>query len=390
MTPHERETMSDPMSARPWPRAAGRVRVTTIIFAGVVAILVSIVGLYLRASERTNHVALSSAPKPVSVVNAQAASFRPSRSYVGTLQPWGAARVGTQYVSAYVGTVLVRPGTVTRQGQVLATLDCRGSSAEAKEIAARARALEQRQSAVEHESQRVNGLVDGGFTSANEVEQIKAKSAAEAAEVEGLKANLTARSLQVDDCVLRAPFAGEVAERLLDPGAYVRPGNAVVTVIDRSIVRLVADAPESDFSVVAPGTRVAITVLATGARLAGRVSRRAPAADEATRTIHVEIDLPNADRSLPVGTTATLRIEVGEPQKASSVPLRAATLRAEKATVFVVDGRGVARRRIAKILGESGGILYLDPELAAGSAVVVEGRALLDDGDRVAPKEIEK
>ena len=60
---------------------------------------------------------------------------------------------------------------------------------------------------------------------------------------------------------------GEVSERSVDPGAYVRPGNAVVTIVDRTTVRVTADAPESDFAVVAPGTQVRIESASKGARL---------------------------------------------------------------------------------------------------------------------------
>jgi membrane fusion protein (multidrug efflux system) len=372
--------------ALPLPGPDAR-RVRFVILAAIAMILAAVIGLYVRAAARTNHVALADAPKPVSTVKATAGSFRPVRSYVGTTFAWNVARVGPQYVSAYVGSVLVRPGATVKQGQVLATLDCRNSSAASREIAARAKALEQRQAAVEHESDRVKELTQGGFASQNEAEQIAARSSSEKAEVESLRASLVARGLEVDDCILRAPFAGEISDRSADPGAYVRPGNPVVTVIDRSTVRVTADVPESDFTVVAPGTKVAIEVEASGAKTEGKVSRRSPGADESTRTVHFEIDLPNPQRDLPVGTTARLTIDVGQPQPATIVPLRAGTLRGDKATLFLVD-KDVAHRTTVLSLGELGGNLYVDPKLAAGTPIVVEGRALLDDLDRVAAKEI--
>jgi len=158
-------------------------------------------------------------------------------------------------------------------------------------------------------------------------------------------------------------------------------------VIDRSKVRISADAPESDFVIVSPDTMVKIEIDASGAKTQATISRRAPAADEVTRTVHFEVDVPNADRALPVGTTARLTIEVGAPQPATSIPLRAATLRGDKASLFVVENE-VAKRLTIPVLGEQSGLLYLDPKLAAGAAVVVEGRALLDDKDRVAAKEL--
>jgi RND family efflux transporter MFP subunit len=369
------------------PPGADAAKVKGAIVLGVVVLLAAVGALYLRAAARTNHVALSQAPKPVSVAKAEAATYRPTRSYVGTSNAWNTARVGPQYVSAYIGTVLVRPGAEVKKGQVLATLDCRNTSAASREIAARAKALEERQAAVAHEAERTKELTAGGFASANEVEQLSAKSAAEKAEVESLRASLVSRSLEVDDCILRAPFNGEIADRFYDPGAYVRPGNPVVTVLDRSVVRISADAPESDFAIVAPGTQVTIEIEATGAKTKAPISRRAPAADENTRTVHFEIDVANPSRSLPAGTTARLTIEVGQPQPAASIPLRAATLRGDKATLFIVSD-GVAKRIVVPVLGEQAGTLYVAPTLAAGTPVVVEGRALLDDNDRVTAKEL--
>jgi RND family efflux transporter MFP subunit len=362
------------------------------IITGFAILLAAMIGLYLRSLVETNHESLAQSAKPVAVEPAQAGSFRPSREYVGTLQPWGLARVGPQYVSAYVGAVLVRPGAVVKRGEVLATLDCRNASAATREIAARAKAIEERRNAVAHETERMKEMQKGGFASENELEQLSAKTAAESAEMESLRASLSARSLEVDDCVLRAPFAGEIADRFVDPGAYVRPGQPVVTVIDRNTVRVTAEAPEIDFAVVAPGTDVRVrgAILDTGgAQLTAKVSRRAPSADEVTRTVHFEIDIANAQHQLPVGTTAMVGIDVGQPQPATLVPLRAATVRGEKATVFVVENN-VAKRHVIPVLGEAGGTLYVDSKLPAGASIVVEGRALLDDGDQVRAKEIQK
>ncbi|HEX6838627.1 MAG TPA: efflux RND transporter periplasmic adaptor subunit, partial [Polyangia bacterium] len=237
----------EPFVEEPADSGAGGLRL--VIFIGIGVVLAAMVGMYLRAESRVNHVALASAPKRVSVEKAKAATFRPLRTYIGTTKAWNAARVGPQYVSAYVGTVLVRPGAVVKRGEVLATLDCRNASAATKEIAARAHAIEERQAAIQHEAERTKEMQQGGFASENELEQLSAKSAAEKAEAESMRASLVSRSLEVDDCILRAPFNGEVADRFVDPGAYVRPGNPVVTVIDRNEVRIVADAPEADFTV---------------------------------------------------------------------------------------------------------------------------------------------
>ena len=367
---------------------ARRRSLLPVAIAGIVAALLLIGGLMVwRADARTNKVALASRPKPVTVIRAQPATYRATRTYVGTLQPWVQAAVGPQFVSAYVSTVLVRPGAIVKKGEILATLDCREVSASTKAVEARARALDARQQAIAHEATRTQGLLDGGYVSPNEAEQKSALSKSEAAQLEAERANLARSSLEVNDCVMRAPFAGEVARRSIDPGAFVRPGNTIVTVVDRSIVRMTADAPEMDFDVVKEGTKVSVHLYATNRELVGTITRRSPAADPGTRTVHFEIDLADPSRSIPVGTTGEVRIEVGTPKPATEIPLYAATVRRGKAKLFVV-AQNIAHERNADVEGEAEGALFLDRALAPGTLVVSEGRALLKEGDAVEAKEV--
>jgi RND family efflux transporter MFP subunit len=361
-------------------------RIPIAIMVGAAILLVLGGGMMWRAESRTNKVALAATPKPVSVVRAQAAAYRPSRTYVGTLLPWIQASVGPQLVAAYVDTVLVRPGATVKRGDVLATLDCRDASASTRAIAARARAIDAHQQAIAHESARTQSLLNGGYVSPNEAEQKSSQSTAEQAQLEAERANLARSALQVGDCVLRAPFTGEVAQRFIDPGAYVRPGSSIVTVVDRSTVRMAGDAPEIDFAVVAPGTQVMVHVYATDRDLPAVVTRRAPAADPGTRTVHFEIDIPDPGRAIPVGTTGEVHVEVGTPAVATEVPLYAARVRGDRAELFTVTGN-VARQVTVPVMGERGGSLFVDPRLAAGSLIVTEGRALLEDGDAVTPLE---
>jgi multidrug efflux pump subunit AcrA (membrane-fusion protein) len=149
---------------------------------------------------------------------------------------------------------------------------------------------------------------------------------------------------------------------------------------------MTADAPEVEFEVVTPETKVKIHVFATNKDVMATITRRAPAADPTTRTVHFEIDVPDPKREIPVGTTGEVRIDVGEPIPATQIPIFAATLRGSKASLYVVEG-DVARSKTFTVKGEIGGDLYLDTALAPGARVVTEGRPLLEDGDRVSAKE---
>jgi RND family efflux transporter MFP subunit len=364
------------------------LRTVPLTIAGGVLGILLLGGLLIhRAESAVNKVALAAAPKPVTAVAAKDTTFRETHSYIGTLRPWIEANVGPQFVSAYVDTVLVRPGAAVKRNEVLATLDCRNASASSLAVAAEARAIDARQKAIADESVRLNSLLDGGFVSSNEAEQKEAQSSSERAQLAAQRAKLAATSLAVSDCVMRAPFDGEISVRSIDPGAFVRPGTPLVTLVDRNTVRMTFDVPESDFDSVGEKTPVSIDVLATGRTMAGAIARRSPAADPETRTVHVEVDLDNASHDIPVNTTGQVRIQVGAPKPAALVPLVAASISGSKATVFVIDG-DMAHKRTFAILGEAGSHLYLDTALRPGSRVVTEGRALLTDGDRVAPMEV--
>jgi RND family efflux transporter MFP subunit len=374
------ELENTPIPSEPVERRQSRVPL--VVGIGSASLLVAGLLLLWRMQAGVNKKALSEEAKRVTVVAAQSSTYRPTHRYVGTLDPWVEAKVSPQFVSAYIDTVLVRPGAVVKRGDVLATLDCRNASALNKAIGAEARAIQQMQEAVAHEAERTAQLQDGGFVSINEVEQKTADSASKQSQYLALEAQMLDSSLKVNDCVLRAPFDGEIADRMADPGAFATPGKAIVAEVDRNVIRLAIDVPEDDFTSVAPGTPVKIHVLATGDTFSRPISRRTPAADLDTRTIHVEIDIPDPERRLPVNATAEVTVDVGSPIPATEVPLAAASIRGDKADLFLIKD-GKADHQTVDVIGEQGGSLFVDKGLAAGSLVVLEGRSLLGQGNRV-------
>ena len=374
---------SSTQAATPANRSPRRIPI--IIGSG--AALVVLMGLLLvtRATANVNRVALASLPVGVTAVEARLSHYAPTRQYVGTLLPWVEAKIGPQLISAYVGSVLVRPGDRVRRGQIIGALDCRSASAISQAVSMQARALQAQQAALAHEAARIAELQHGGFASENEIEKKQAESASKQAELLSSKASLQRATLEVDDCVLRAPFDGEVSERAMDPGAYAHPGQSIATIIDRTTIRVGADVPEEDFDLVKPGANVALHALASGRRLQGKVARRSPAADPSTRTVHFEVDLPDPERVLPVGTTAELTVSAGAPVRAIELPLAGAAVKGNRATLFLAENDR-PRRVVVTVLGERAGRLFVEPSLADGALVIVEGRALLKESDRLQGK----
>ncbi len=177
----------------------------------------------------------------------------------------------------------------------------------------------------------------------------------------------------------RALHRGLRARRL--SGRLRAPGGVLVTVVDRSTLRVVADVPEVDFALVAPGPRCASRSprpwTARRGRLPARPCGRSLDAYPYTRrsTFRTRAGTsPWAPRPRSASTSAR---PWRRPRSPPPGPRSG-----HKATIFFLEGE-TARALTVSVAGEIGGSLFVDPSLAAGMLVVTEGRALLTEGDRV-------
>ena len=128
-----------------------------------------------------------------------------------------------------------------------------------------------------------------------------------------------------------------------------------------------AEAPRWTSTSSPRGTPVHIAALATNRELRGTIARRSPAADPSTRTVHLELDVPDADRTIPVGTTGEIASRSASPSprpKSHSPQPRCA---ARKATVFVVEGNMAQQRRLSRE-GRAGGRALPRSSLRPGRA----------------------
>ena len=141
---------------------------------------------------------------------------------------------------------------------------------------------------------------------------------------------------------IRAPFAGVVTVRAVDPGALVPQatasgGTSIVTVASLGTVRVYANLPQSAAVRVQVGDPASITVAEYPDRaFTGTVSRRAEALRTATRTMLAEVDVPNEDGALYPGMYATAHFTMTLPEGPPLVPDDALVFRGGKVYVPVV------------------------------------------------------
>jgi membrane fusion protein (multidrug efflux system) len=194
--------------------------------------------------------------------------------------------------------------------------------------------------------------------------------------------------MRVDDTRVMAPFSGFVAERRLDVGASVssqaaatsNASIAILTLQDIDPVKVQVEVPERDVARVRPGNVVRVTSDAYPARhFSGRVARVVHALDPRTRTMGIEVDIPNPENLLKPGMYARVDLVVEVRSGALLVPLEVLTGAEGRPSVLVVrDGKVAA---VAVELGPTDGPqVQVVKGLAPDAEVIFQGKELVRDG----------
>jgi RND family efflux transporter MFP subunit len=170
--------------------------------------------------------------------------------------------------------------------------------------------------------------------------------------VHSLKASLQDRRASYDlaqkklaDAVIKAPVAGSISERLVQPGEFIRENTPVATIVQVSPLKLKTAIQEKHASLIKPGQVIEFDVEAfTNRRFKGTIAYVSPAVDQATRTFAVEALVENADRQLKPGFFAKGVVLTHVDARVLAVPEEAISTLAGVSTVYVIEN-GKARQQ---------------------------------------------
>jgi membrane fusion protein (multidrug efflux system) len=190
---------------------------------------------------------------------------------------------------------------------------------------------------------------------------------------------------------IRAPFAGYIAERNLDTGAYVTGAASSTSTMSRSMlslhdidrVRVLIEVVEKDIPTIQIGQKAELRAEAYPDRVfEGQVTRIVQALNRETRTMTVEIDLPNKDRRLKGGMFARVEVMVGTHRQAVQIPIDAVSRLEDTQYVFVVrDGK--AQRVNVEIGVRNDNRVEITKGLTGDETIIVSGKDLVHDGTPV-------
>ncbi len=256
-------------------------------------------GYFLRTwdaqPDRAAPVADAAPPMTVSVRTQQAKSIAQVIVAQGQSEPNRTVTIRAETMGQ-VAEILADEGSTVAAGDIIVRLE--PNDRKARIDRARARVQEQ-QSAYEASQ----ALGKKGYQSQRQADQTFSS-------LQTAKAELEEALIEFDRLEIRAPFEGEVLSCPMELGAYVDVNGEVATIVDNDPLVVSLQIPQQDITDLAVGQSASLT-FATGQKREGKIRYIAARADEGTRTFRIEVELSNADGSVPSGISAEARIPTG-------------------------------------------------------------------------------
>ncbi len=262
-------------------------------------------------------------------------------------------------------------------GDVLLRLTAVEQQAGANTARAQLRAAEAAAVEAEANYRRYAALASGQYVSRAQIDQARAARDSATAARDAARAQLAQAGQQTEYTVVRAPFAGIVSARQVEPGESVAPGQPLMMMYAPGALRIEVQVPQSDAVAIRAANRAQV-LLADGRRIDAAQVTVFPAADPATHSVGVRVALPDVERAPQPGATAKVvfPISTGGGDRVLRIPVGALAQRGEVSGVYVLADDRLALRQVR--LGQrSGGQVEVIAGLKAGDKVAADPVAAL-------------
>ena len=305
----------------------------------------------------------------VQVRRSEASPFQRSLQVTGRTEAKRVVQVMSE-LDARVIELPVEKGQRVRRGDVLARLAIDDRDAWLAEAKAQLRQREIEFNAAEQLNRK-------GYRS-------ETQFAATSASLDQARAQVRRMEVELSKTTVRAPFDGVVDERPADLGAFLKVGSPIAKLVDEQPFLVVAHVSENDVGQLSVGDQASARV-ATGETVEGRIAFIATAADPATRTFRVDIEVPNPDRTLRDGVTARVSFPVASVLTHLVSPAILTLDEAGLVGVRAVDADDTVRFHPVEIVAETDQGVRL-AGLPETVDLIVVGHEFVRAGETVQPK----
>ncbi|QDP19822.1 efflux RND transporter periplasmic adaptor subunit [Sphingomonas xanthus] len=303
----------------------------------------------------------------------------------GTLAARVDMPVGVAGEGGQVARVLVQPGQWVKAGQTLAVIERSVQSQQAQQLAAQVEVARADARLAQNEYERSEALVGRGFVSKADLDRKRAARDAANARVRVAQASLAETRARIGRLDIRAPAAGLVLERNVEPGQVVSGGSGALFRVARGgEMELRAQLSESDLSVINVGSPATVTPVGSTVTTSGAVWQISPVINQQNRQGIARVAVPY-NQSLRPGGFASVTIVAGS-QQAPLLP-ESAVLSDDKGNyVYVVGKDNKVERRPVKTGTVTAQGIAIAEGLQGNEMVVLRAGGFLNPGDKVRPQ----
>jgi RND family efflux transporter MFP subunit len=372
-----------------------------LIALGIIVVLVVIGLVVFRLTTGAKTDTVRTRVVTVGIASPIRADLDIRLAYTADISPYQVVNIFSR-VDGYIAKLHVDKGDFVKTNQLLVEIDhtdYHHAVNQAKANLSAAKAKVAQQDAVLRNAKltfdRMQALIKDQFVSQQDLDNAQVNRDAASAAQDSLQAQVNQMEVALAQSernftysYIRAPFAGYVAERNLDTGAYVSSATASTSTMSRGImslhdintVRVLIEVVERDIPLVQVGQKAELRAEAYPDHVfEGTVTRIVQALNRATRTMTVEVDLPNGDRRLKGGMFARVEVLVGTHRQALQISIDAVSRLEDTQYVYVVrDGK--ARRVEVEVGARSGNRIEIIKGLTGDESVIVSGKDLVHDG----------
>lgn len=369
---------------------ARRARKRRIIIVAVVVAIILIIAAVVFG-RKGDAAAGADAAGPVAVAPVVTV-LRPGQSNVentvtatGSLNARIDMPVGVVGEGGQVVRVLVQPGDRVAAGQTLAVIERSVQSEQAKSLAAQIGVARADAKLAKAQLERARQLVGRGFISQADIDQREATLAAANARVGVAEAQLAEQRARNGRLDIRAPAAGLVLTRAVEPGQVVGTGSGVLfRVAKDGAMELRAMLSESDLARLRVGAPALVTPVGSAQGVRGSVWQVAPIIDPVSRQGIARVAVPYGPGIRPGGFAAVSIVT--SSGNAPLLPESAVQSDANGNYVFVVNAKNIVERRSVKIGQVSSTGVAVLSGLTGEESVVASAGAFLNPGQKVKPE----
>ncbi len=268
--------------------------------------------------------------------------------------------------SGIVTDILVTEGMNVKKGQIIARLDRENLDVD----------LEAAISAEKSAQQSFDIAEKLGKNYASNLELVQSEAALKQA-----KAQVAGIKQQIEYTKLKAQKSGILEELFLEIGQLIQKDRSVFTIMGMEKMKLIAPVPQTQIGKISLNDNVVVTIPGIEEKI-GKVKRIASAANQATRTFDVEVEIENEDGSVRAGMSSEVSIVIDQAKAFSVSPAHLAISEDGSLRVKIVNDQNVVSIVDVKLIRASGNMAYVSG-LNDGDLMLTTGQAFVSAGEKI-------